>query len=100
MGAGDAGEWPDLDRGTAAASLHSRFHPAATTAGEMEVTGVNDFWFFVVIETLCFLVAFKTIMFLFMISSYFWGCWRCGQDICKNAMPVLVIIPAAAGRGP
>ena len=58
----------------------------------MEVTGVNDFWFFVVIETLCFLVAFKTIMFLFMISSYFWGCWRCGQDICKNAMPVLVIV--------
>ena len=77
VGAGDAGEWPDLDldRGTAAASLHSRFHPAATT-GEMEVTGVNDFWFLVVIETLCFLVAFKTIMFLFMISSYFWRCWK------------------------
>ena len=43
-------------------SLHSRFHPAAT-ATEMEVTGVNDFWFLVVIKTLCFLVAFKTVMF-------------------------------------
>ena len=75
-GSGDAGEWPDLDPDTAAASLlHSPFHPAAT-ATEMEVTGVNDFWFLVVIKTLCFLVAFKTVMFLFMISSNFWQCWK------------------------
>ena len=74
-GSGDAGEWPDLDPDTAAASLHSPFHPAAT-AGEMEVTGVNDFWFLVVIKALCFLVAFKTVMFLFMISSYFWQCLK------------------------
>ena len=67
----DAGEWPDLDpTPRQLPSLHSRFHPAAT-AGEMEVTGVNDFWFLVVIKTLCFLVAFKTVMFLFMISSNF-----------------------------
>ena len=76
-GSGDAGECPDLDPDTPRQllSLHSPFHPAAT-AGEMEVTGVNDFWFLVVIKTLCFLVAFKRVMFLFMISSYFWQCWK------------------------